>query len=308
MGRALAAVLAGAFACTSVPKRPLPPAPEWAVNPGAGGHSNRAVQVSGPVNVAKASGDLSEDDAHAGLEVALAREFVDAGILLGAAGPFGPGLQLWTLSGSSINGALTFDEKRVDTFTVDIAATGCYSASWDSARAREQNYACFAREILRTVFESQKLAAAAQPSSAAPGQPRPALTGKLAVLDLRNFAKELSRENAQYFTDLVRGAALRTQPQLEVITRENLLVLLQSTGRSLADCEGDCEVETGRRIGADEIISGELQKLGNLYKLSLRLHDTREGRLLGSAIASGKSVEELDGAAQKAAEDLLSGR
>src|SRR5258707_6716069 len=42
--------------------------------------------------------------------------------------------------------------------------------------------------------------------------------------------KDLTRENAQYFTDVVRTAALKAQPQLEVITRENLLVLLQASG------------------------------------------------------------------------------
>jgi len=50
-----------------------------------------------------------------------------------------------------------------------------------------------------------------------------AVGGKLAVLELRNFAKNLTCENSQYFTDLVRSAALKAQPQLEVITPQNLL-------------------------------------------------------------------------------------
>ncbi len=137
---------------------------------------------------------------------------------------------------------------------------------------------------------------------------RKPLTGKLAVLELRNFARDLTHENAQYFTDVIRQNALRLQGQLQVMTRENLLVLLESTGRKLDECEGECEVETGRRIGADQIISGEIQRLGTLYKISLRLHDTHDGRLLSSSIASGKSIEELDQSAQKAAEELLSGR
>jgi hypothetical protein len=57
---------------------------------------------------------------------------------------------------------------------------------------------------------------------------------------------------------------------------------------------------------ADLIISGEIQKLGSLYKLTLRLHDTHEGRLLGSTQASGRTVEELDSSAQAAAGKLLS--
>jgi hypothetical protein len=90
-----------------------------------------------------------------------------------------------------------------------------------------------------------------------------------------------------------------------VLTRENLLVLLTASGKDAASCEGGCEVETGRLIGADLIVSGELQKIGARFKLTLRLHDTHEGRLLASTQASGSTVEELDDAGQKAAGELL---
>jgi hypothetical protein len=89
------------------------------------------------------------------------------------------------------------------------------------------------------------------------------------------------------------------------MTRENLLVLLQATGKDLGQCEGECEVDTGRRIGADAVVSGEVLKVGTRYKMSLRLHETQNGRLLSTAIASGKTVDELDENLQKAAEDLL---
>ncbi len=131
------------------------------------------------------------------------------------------------------------------------------------------------------------------------------LHGKLAVLDLRNFASELTHENVQYFTDVIRQSALRNAPGVEVMTRENLLVLLGASGKKLDECEGECEVDTGRRIGADAIISGELQKLGKRYKVSLRLHDTRGGTLLNSAIGSGGTLEELDDSVAKAAADLF---
>lgn len=88
--------------------------------------------------------------------------------------------------------------------------------------------------------------------------------------------------------------------------------LSQASGRKLEECEGECEVDTGRRIGADQIVSGadqivsgEIQKVGSRYQLTLRLHDTHHGQLLASSIASGKSIDELDEGAVKAAEELL---
>src|SRR5207247_1427804 len=125
---------------------------------------------------------------------------------------------------------------------------------------------------------------------------------------LRNFTKELTPQNAQYLTDVVRQAALRANTGAQLITRENLIVLLQASGKDMSQCEGECEVDTGRRIGANAIVSGELQRLGSKYKVSLRLHDTIEGRLLASSTGSGATVDELDENIARAATELFETR
>ena len=130
-------------------------------------------------------------------------------------------------------------------------------------------------------------------------------SGKLAVLDFKNSARDLKPEDVRYFTDVVRGTSLKVAPGLQVMTRENLLTLLQATGKDPGQCEGECEVDTGRRIGADAIISGDVLKVGSRYHISLRLHETHDGRLLSSSIASGKTIDELDEGLQAAATSLL---
>jgi hypothetical protein len=148
------------------------------------------------------------------------------------------------------------------------------------------------------------VAAASRP--AAPARPvAKQLAGRLAVLDLRNETSDLAPKDVRYFTDVIRAGVLKYEPQLDVMTRENLMVLLQSSGKDLANCEGECEVDTGRRIGADEIISGELVKVGTRYKLSMRMHETHEGRLLGAALASGSTIDELDESTNQAVATLL---
>jgi hypothetical protein len=128
---------------------------------------------------------------------------------------------------------------------------------------------------------------------------------RLAVLDFKNQAKDMPLANVRYFSNLVRGAALTVSPVVDVMTEENLVALLQATGKDLASCEGECEVDTGRRIGADALVSGELLKLGDDYRLTLHLYDTRTGRLLGAQLASGKTIDEMDQASQEAAAALL---
>lgn len=127
---------------------------------------------------------------------------------------------------------------------------------------------------------------------------------RMAVLDIRDFAG-LKPETARYFADLIREATLNRVPGVDVMTRENTMVLLQASGKDLANCEGECEVDTGRRIGADAIISGELQKVGSNYKLSLRLHETKEGKLLSAVVSSGKDIDELDKDARTGVARLL---
>jgi hypothetical protein len=80
----------------------------------------------------------------------------------------------------------------------------------------------------------------------------------------------------------------------KVISRENMLVLLQAQGKQIADCEGECEVETGRKIGADLVVSGEILRVGESLKASLRLHETQSGTLLSAATVAATTAEDLD--------------
>src|SRR5712692_2916351 len=120
----------------------------------------------------------------------------------------------------------------------------------------------------------------------------------IAVLELKNRLPPKMREQfpAEYFTDQIREGALHVvdPDKLQIISRENLLVLLKASGKTLEECEGECEVETGKRIGADFVISGELVLVGATVKASLKLHDTHEGNLLSAVTAGGRTAEDLD--------------
>ena len=153
-----------------------------------------------------------------------------------------------------------------------------------------------------------------RPKESSPARPAPArqrsarvLQGRVAVLEFAGKSSGLGPEQMRYFADQVRGAVVRFNPALEVITRENLIVLLKSNGKDPSQCEGECEVETGRLVNADAVISGDLLKVGSRFKLSLRLHETRDGRLLATSAASGKTVDELDENAPAAVLELLAG-
>lgn len=120
--------------------------------------------------------------------------------------------------------------------------------------------------------------------------------GAIAVLE---FDDELKGADAKavdrvYFSDQVRGAVREAMPGATVMTRENTLQLLKAFGKKLEDSVGDCEVETGKLLQADYVVSGRLTRVGMRCKLTLRVHETASGSLIGSATASGKTVDKLD--------------
>ena len=146
------------------------------------------------------------------------------------------------------------------------------------------------------------------PEGAAPSAPPAAPTSgrTVAVLEFENqLGPEEKKLDRVYFSDAVRAALADPAAGLVVMTRENVLQLLVASGKKLEECVGECEVETGRLLGAELVVSGRLTRVGKRYKLTLRVHDTRRGALLGSTSASGESVEALDDDTARAARGLL---
>lgn len=113
------------------------------------------------------------------------------------------------------------------------------------------------------------------------------------VLELRNQVPAGQGIDAAHLSDRVRAAVKETLPEARVIPREDMLVLLKEPGTALEGCEGACEAEAGRRIGADLVVSGELLRSDSRYELNLKLHDTRSGELLSSSAGSGASPDDL---------------
>jgi hypothetical protein len=118
----------------------------------------------------------------------------------------------------------------------------------------------------------------------------------VAILELRNKlpAADAALADTGFLTDLIRAQFLELVPDAGIITRENILVLLEAQGKTLDECEGECEVDTGRRLGADLVVSGELLRFSDSYRINLRLHTTQTARLISAAVASGTSFGVLE--------------
>ena len=134
----------------------------------------------------------------------------------------------------------------------------------------------------------------------------PAQTPLLAVLEFHNEVPGIDREtdrNGDYLADVARTVVAARD--LRVMTRENLVILLGTTGRSVSDCVDKCEIETGRLIGADFVLSGTIVRFGEELRLSMRLHQTSDGTMLAGEVVGGPDVKSLEEALPQAVSRLL---
>jgi formylglycine-generating enzyme required for sulfatase activity len=129
---------------------------------------------------------------------------------------------------------------------------------------------------------------------------------RIAVLELKNNSKGLVKnEEVSYLSNLVRQASGRLpQDRFLIMTQENILSLLPE-GKSLEDCQKDCAISTGRELGANYIITGEVVKFGDSIRIALTLHESKSGALKASDNIAGQKVEELEGKVQGATVGLF---
>jgi len=133
-----------------------------------------------------------------------------------------------------------------------------------------------------------------------------AISGKrVAVLEVT--ADDLPPTTLALFSDSVRAAALDATRGTGaiVMTREALAAILADMG-DCASIEGACELETGRNIGADFLVTGEIAVLGGSRFMTLKLFDVHTGNLLATRRAKGKDAEELLGAVDAESRALFS--
>jgi hypothetical protein len=112
------------------------------------------------------------------------------------------------------------------------------------------------------------------------------------VLDVEGDVSEAIKMQLAYET---RAGALTALPddKFSILTRENMLSVLKDQNKDAKCFEGSCEVEIGRNIGADFILSGQVVQIEGVYLYSIKLHNTYSGALVGTERIEGISGLDL---------------
>jgi hypothetical protein len=109
-------------------------------------------------------------------------------------------------------------------------------------------------------------------------------------------------------SDEARTAAIEVLPasHFKVMTRENMQAFAQSMDIDLSKCDAECEVDTGRNIGANYIVSGSVIQVSGTWILTLKAFETKEGTFIGSSEARGANELALVDQVRGAAAELFS--
>ena len=101
----------------------------------------------------------------------------------------------------------------------------------------------------------------------------------LAVLE---FTGSENEDLVSILSDQARAGALDQLDPLtySIITRENMMQILNDMGKDETCIDGACEVDLARNIGADLVVSGNISKIGSTHLVMLKLHQSDNGTLL----------------------------
>ena len=113
----------------------------------------------------------------------------------------------------------------------------------------------------------------------------PAIAKRLAVLDFESA--NIEQELLLLLAEMVRNEATvhLKDEGVTIIDKANMLMLLRENGKDPSCIAGACEIDLGRSIGANYIVTGMLNKMDDEWILSLSLYDTDTGgKLMGKTI------------------------
>ena len=116
---------------------------------------------------------------------------------------------------------------------------------------------------------------------------------RIAVLEFRGV--DIEQTYLLKLSDQSRSAALEvlgTDDYL-IMTRENIHQVLSDMGKDIECVSGECEVETGRNIGADYVVTGDIMRIDEVFVLTIKLYDTSTGGLLSTQVIQAEKMLEM---------------
>ncbi len=125
-------------------------------------------------------------------------------------------------------------------------------------------------------------------------------------LDVSNTGGRMKKPARVLLEEMLRDAAANALPSFTVMTGATTIQLLQDNGIDPTKCsDTSCQLATARQIEAQEFFAGSVVYLDGQYAASIRLIDTKTGKILAAAEVSGRTAWDLRKAFEKQAAEFF---
>ena len=103
----------------------------------------------------------------------------------------------------------------------------------------------------------------------------------IAVLTM-NSRGGVSPSEAQTLTDRLRSELVNTK-SFVVLERGQIDAILKEQGFNLTGCtSSECAVEVGRMLGVQQMLTGEVGKIGKVITIDVRVFDVQTGKIINA--------------------------
>ncbi len=103
--------------------------------------------------------------------------------------------------------------------------------------------------------------------------------GKMAIAVMELQGTGLSEDNLAGLSNRLRTELFKTG-EFTVIERSQMSLILKEQGFQQSGCiSSECAVEVGQLVGAEKIVVGDVDKIGNIFVTDIRLVDVATGKI-----------------------------
>jgi len=130
----------------------------------------------------------------------------------------------------------------------------------------------------------------------------------MAVLEISFYGKELTQQQKEFLSDDIRQAAMKLT-QYRIMTKESVFAILRDKKIDPSKCDAECEVEFGRMLQADRLVTSAILFFEQVYYIKIKLYDVGKASMENAVDRECPrcAFSELRKMVQDAAQELFGG-
>lgn len=118
---------------------------------------------------------------------------------------------------------------------------------------------------------------------------------RIAILNTNSLNEDITYEDMDFISEEIRSAIFYSvsRTKYDLMQKETITEFFRDNDMSY--CTSTCEIETGRVLGADYILTSSIYRMDDVFNLKIKVFDIEDGDTLDMFDVSSDSVYNLSG-------------